>query len=142
MQIKVRYADKEIDKLKKIAVGDLIDLRCAEDIDMKQGEFKLVSLGIAMQLPEGYEAHVYSRSSTLNKHGVILANSVGLIDASYCGNDDIWYAPLYAIRDTHIDKNTRIVQFRIVKNQPEIEFVEVEDLGNENRGGIGSTGDK
>ncbi len=142
MQIKIRYADKEIDKLEKIAVGDLIDLRIAEDVDMKQGEYKLVSLGIAMQLPEGYEAHVYARSSTPKKHGVILANSVGIIDTSYCGNDDIWQAPLYAIRDTHIDKNTRIAQFRIVKNQPEIEFIEVEDLGNESRGGIGSTGEK
>ena len=140
MQINIKYIDKEIDKLEKIAVGDLIDLRVAEDVDMKQGEYRLVSLGIAMQLPEGYEAHVYARSSTPKKHGVILANSVGIIDMSYCGNDDIWYAPLYAIRDTHIDKNTRIVQFRIVKNQPEIEFVEVDELMNESRGGIGSTG--
>ena len=142
MQIKIRYADKEIDKLERITVGDLIDLRCAEDVDMKQGEYKRISLGIAMQLPEGYEAHVYARSSTPEKHGIILANSVGIIDCSYCGTNDIWQLPAYAIRDTHIDKNTRVAQFRIVKNQPEIEFLEVEELKDKDRGGLGSTGEK
>ena len=140
MKIKIRYADKEIDRLEKISVGDLIDLRCAEDVDMKQGEYKLISLGVAMKLPEGYEAHVYARSSTPKKHGIMVANSVGIIDSSYCGNNDIWQMPAYAIRDTHIDKNTRIAQFRIVKNQPEIEFEEVEELEDADRGGIGSTG--
>lgn len=142
MQIKIRYADKEIDKLEKIAVGDLIDLRAAEDVDMKQGELRLISLGIAMELPEGYEAHVYARSSTASKYGILVANAVGLIDSSYCGNNDIWKLNAYAIRDTHIDKNTRIAQFRIVKNQPEIEFVEVEELDGTDRGGFGSTGTK
>lgn len=142
MQIKIKYIDKEIEKLGKITVGDMIDLRCAEDVDMKQGEFKYISLGIAMQLPEGYEAHLYNRSSTPKKHGIMIANSVGIIDNSYCGNNDVWMFPAFAMRDTHIDKNTRIAQFRIMKSQPEIEFVEVEDLGNDDRGGLGSTGEK
>lgn len=140
MQIKIRYADKEIDKLEKITQGDLIDLRCAENVDMKQGELRLISLGVAMQLPEGYEAHLYARSSTPQKYGIIVANSVGIIDSSYCGTNDIWKVSAYAIRDTHIDKNTRIAQFRIIKNQPEIEFVEVEELDGKDRGGFGSTG--
>ena len=140
MEIKIRYADKEIDKLEKITQGDLIDLRCAEDVDMKQGELRLISLGIAMQLPENYEAHIYPRSSTAKKFGIIVANSVGIVDNSYNSDTDVWKLNAYAIRDTHIDKNTRIAQFRIVENQPEIEFVEVESLGNEARGGFGSTG--
>lgn len=141
MQIKVKYL-ADITHLEKISVGDLIDLRCAEDVELKQGEYKLIPLGLAMELPKGYEAHVYSRSSTPAKCGVMLANSVGIIDNSYCGDNDQWYAPVVAIRDTTIPKDTRICQFRIVENQPEIEFVEVETLGNDDRGGIGSTGEK
>jgi dUTP pyrophosphatase len=140
MQIKIRYADKEIDKLEKIAVGDLIDLRCAEDVDMKQGEYKLVSLGIAMQLPEGYEAHVVPRSSTFKKWGILQANSVGIIDNSYSGTNDIWRFPAIAMRDTVINKNDRICQFRIIKRQPTVEFNEVDTLDSVDRGGFGSTG--
>ena len=95
-----------------------------------------------MQLPENYEAHIYPRSSTAKKFGIIVANSVGIVDNSYNSDSDVWKLNAYAIRDTHIDKNTRIAQFRIVENQPEIEFVEVESLGNEARGGFGSTGSK
>ena len=140
MKIRIKYLNKDIDKLEKISVGDLIDLRCAEDVEMKQGEYKLIPLGIAMELPQGYEAHVYARSSTPAKHGIMVANSVGIIDCSYCGDEDEWKCPAIAIRDTFIPKNTRICQFRIVENQPTIEFEEVEVLGNKNRGGIGSTG--
>lgn len=139
MQIKIKYLT-DIEKIEKIKVGDMIDLRCAEDIEMHKGEFKLIPLGVAMELPEGYEAHVYPRSSTFKKHKILLSNSVGVIDCSYNGDGDQWQFPAYAMEDTFIPKNTRICQFRIFENQPDIELVEVELLGNENRGGIGSTG--
>lgn len=139
MQIKIKYLT-DIDRIEKIKVGDMIDLRCAEDIEMHKGEFKLIPLGVAMELPEGYEAHVYPRSSTFKKHKILLSNSVGVIDCSYNGDGDQWQFPAYAMEDTFIPKNTRICQFRIFENQPNIELVEVESLGNENRGGIGSTG--
>lgn len=139
MQIKIKYLT-DIDRIEKIKVGDMIDLRCAEDIEMHKGEFKLIPLGVAMELPEGYEAHVYPRSSTFKKHKILLSNSVGVIDCSYNGDGDQWQFPAYAMEDTFIPKNTRICQFRIFENQPDIELVEVESLGNEDRGGIGSSG--
>ena len=139
MQIKIKYLT-DIEKIEKIKVGDMIDLRCAEDIEMHKGEFKLIPLGVAMELPEGYEAHVYPRSSTFKKHKILLSNSVGVIDCSYNGDGDQWQFPAYAMEDTFIPKNTRICQFRIFENQPDIELVEVESLGNEDRGGIGSSG--
>ena len=142
MKIKVKYFDKEITKLEKITKGDLIDLRVSETVELKQGEYRLLPLGIGMKLPQGYEAHVYPRSSTPSKFGIMLANSVGIIDESYCGNNDMWYAPVIAIRDTKIEKDSRICQFRIVEHQPVFEFEEVEELEDEDRGGIGSTGEK
>ena len=142
MKIKIKYFEKDMERLGKISVGDLIDLRLAEDVELKAGEYRLLRLGVAMELPKGYEAHVYARSSTPSKYGIMLANSVGIIDCSYCGDNDEWKAPVYAIRDTKIEKNTRICQFRVVENQPEIEFEEVDVLGNADRGGIGSTGEK
>lgn len=142
MKIRIKYLSKDIDKIEKISVGDLIDLRCAEDTVIKKGELKLIPLGIAMELPKGYEAHVYPRSSTYKKHKILLSNSVGIIDESYCGDNDQWCFPAYATEDTFIEKNTRICQFRIFEHQPAIEFEEVEVLGNSDRGGIGSTGTK
>lgn len=142
MKIRVKYLSKDIDKIEKISVGDLIDLRCAEDTVIKKGELKLIPLGIAMELPKGYEAHVYPRSSTYKKHKILLSNSVGIIDESYCGDNDQWCFPAYATEDTFIEKNTRICQFRIFEHQPTIEFEEVEVLGNSDRGGVGSTGTK
>lgn len=138
--IKVRYADNELIRLEKIVKGDWIDLRSAEDVELKSGEYKLISLGVAIELPQGYEAHVVPRSSTFKNFGIIQANSVGIIDNSYCGNNDIWHFPAIALRDTIIHKNDRICQFRIVQNQPQLNIVEVDNLDNENRGGIGSTG--
>lgn len=137
--INIKYFS-DIEKVQKISVGDLIDLRASEDIELKKGEYHLIPLGVAMQLPKGYKANVYPRSSTYKNFGIILANSVGQIDESYCGDNDQWRFPAIALRDTVIHKNDRICQFEIVKKQPEIEFVEVETLGNEDRGGIGSTG--
>lgn len=142
MEIKVKYFDKEIDKLEKIAKGDLIDLRSAETVEMKAGEYRLIKLGIGIKLPKGFEAHVYPRSSTFKNFGIILANSVGIIDNSYCGDDDQWCFPAIALRDTVIHKNDRICQFRIMENQPELEFIEVDKLDDVSRNGIGSTGIK
>ena len=138
--IKVKYLADNLIHLNKIDKGDWIDLRCAQDTEMKAGEFKLIPLGVAMQLPEGYEAHVVPRSSTYKNFGIIQTNHMGVIDESYCGDNDQWYFPAYALRDTIIYKDDRICQFRIVKKQSDIEFEEVESLYNTDRGGIGSTG--
>lgn len=140
--IKIKYFDKEIDKIEKINKGDLIDLRAAETVEMKKGDFKLIKLGVGMKLPDGYKANMYPRSSTYKNFGIILANSVGQIDNSYSGDSDEWKFPAIALRDTVIHKNDRICQFEIQKIQPEIEFEEVEHLDEESRGGIGSTGTK
>ena len=137
--IKIKYL-RDIEKVKEISVGDWIDLRAAEDVTMKAGEFKMIPLGVAMELPEGYEALVAPRSSTFKKYGVILANSIGIIDESYKGDNDEWNFLAFAVRDTEIRKNERICQFRIIKHQPKVYLLEVETLDNPDRGGIGSTG--
>lgn len=141
-QIKIKYFDKDMQKLEKIQKGDLIDLRSAEDVELKKGEFKLIPLGVGMKLPEGYKANVYPRSSTFKNFGIIMTNSVGQIDNSYSGDNDEWKFPALAMRDTVIHKNDRICQFEIQKIQPEIEFIEVEKLDDTDRGGVGSTGTK
>lgn len=138
--IKIKYFDNEIDKIEKFSKGDWIDLRSAETVHLKRGEFHLIPLGVGMKLPDGYEAHVVPRSSTFKNFGVIQTNHMGVIDGSYCGDNDQWVMPVIAMRDTTINKNDRICQFRIMKNQPEIEFEEVEHLNEQSRGGIGSTG--
>lgn len=137
--IKIKYFT-DIEKVEKISQGDLIDLRAAEDVEMEAGDFKLIPLGVAMELPKGYKANVYPRSSTYKNFGIILANSVGQIDESYKGDNDEWKFPAIALRDTIIHKNDRICQFEIVKKMPPIKFEEVETLNNADRGGIGSTG--
>lgn len=139
MEIKIKYFT-DIEKIGKIEQGDWIDLRAAEDVEMKVGDLKYIPLGIGMILPDGYEAHVVPRSSTPKKFGIMCANSIGIIDNSYSGENDQWAFPAYAIRDTVIHKNDRICQFRIVENQPMIEFTEVEHLNDVSRGGFGSTG--
>lgn len=138
--IKIKYHDPDVLRIDKIKKGDWIDLRSAEDITLKAGEFHLISLGVSIQVPEGYESILAPRSSTFKNFGIIQVNSIGVIDESYCGDDDIWMFPAYAIRDTKINKNDRICQFRIIKHQPEVEIETVETLGNENRQGFGSTG--
>lgn len=137
--IMIKYL-RDIKKIERFNVGDWIDLRAAEDITMKAGEYKMIPLGVAMQLPEGYEALVAPRSSTFKKYGLLLANSIGIIDETYKGDNDEWNFLAYAMRDTVIHKNERICQFRIIQHQPLIHLIEVETLGNPNRGGIGSTG--
>lgn len=139
LNIKIKYF-ADIEKIKTIEKGDWIDLRAAETTKLKKGEFKLIPLGIGMELPEGYEAHVVPRSSTYKNFKIIETNSMGIIDNSYCGDNDQWFFPAYALEDTIINKNDRICQFRIVEKQPKIQFEEVNELKNPDRGGHGSTG--
>jgi dUTP pyrophosphatase len=141
-KIKIKYFTDEIYEVVKIGKGDLIDLRAAKDIELKAGEYKLIPLGVAMKLPKGYKANLYPRSSTYKNFGIILANSVGQIDSSYCGDNDQWMFPAIALRDTVIHRNDRICQFEIQKIQPGIKFEKVKSLSKTNRGGIGSTGVK
>lgn len=139
--IKVKYFTEEIDKLAYIdGKSDWIDLRASEEVTMKKGEFKLIPLGVAMELPEGYEAHIVPRSSTFKNFGILQTNHCGIIDRSYCGDNDMWRMPALAVRDTVIHVNDRICQFRIMKNQPVLQFEQVEHLSNRDRGGFGSTG--
>lgn len=138
-KIKVKY-HADIEPIEKLSVGDWIDLRLAEDVAMEGGNFELLSLGVSMKLPDGYEAVVIPRSSTFVRYGLIQANSVGLIDNSYCGDNDVWKFPALATQYVEIPKNTRICQFRIHKKMDDVEFVTVDHLGGEDRGGFGSTG--
>jgi dUTP pyrophosphatase len=142
MQIKIKYFNKNLLKVNKIEKGDWIDLRAAKTVELKKDEFTLIPLGVGMELPEGYEAHVVPRSSTYKKFGVIETNSMGVVDESYKGDNDQWFFPAYALRDTVIEEGDRICQFRIMEKMPEVEFVEVDNLDNEDRGGHGSTGVK
>ena len=139
--VKIRYISKEIEKLRYIdGKSDWIDLRCAEEVDLKAGESRLIRLGICVELPEGYEAHIVPRSSTYRNFGIIQTNHMGVVDHSYCGDEDEWKYPVLAMRDTHLSVNDRICQFRIMEHQPAFDFVEVEKLGENDRGGFGSTG--
>ena len=139
--ITIKYFTDKIEKLTYIdGKSDWIDLRASEDVALKAGEFKLIPLGVAMKLPQGYEAHVVPRSSTFKNFGIIQTNHCGIIDESYCGDNDQWYFPAYALRDTEIHVNDRICQFRIMEHQPTIQFEETEKLTGADRGGIGSTG--
>ena len=142
-EIKIKYLNVDITRLEYIdGKSDWIDLRAAEEVELKAGEFKLIHLGVAMQLPEGYEAHIVPRSSTFKKWGIIQTNHCGIVDNSYCGPNDWWRMPVFALRDTKIEVNDRICQFRIQKNQPTLVFNEVEEMEANNRGGFGSTGTK
>lgn len=141
--IKIRYESDEIKRLEYAdGKGDWIDLRAAENVTLKKGEYKLISLGVAMELPKGYEALILPRSSTFKNFGILQANHCGVIDESYCSNEDVWKFPALAVRDTKISMNDRICQFRIIKHQPTILFEETDDLNNDTRGGFGSTGIK
>ena len=139
MEIKVKYLE-DILPIEVKDGSDWIDLRYAVKTELIAGQYKQIPLGVAIQLPAGYEAHVVPRSSTFKKYGVLLANGVGIIDGSYCGDNDQWHFLAYPTRDAVIEKNERICQFRIIKNQPEIDLKTVDVLGNPDRQGIGSTG--
>ena len=140
MEIKIKYHNPNLEKISLSAVGDWIDLRSAEHVELKAGEFRFISLGVSMKLPEGYEAHIAPRSSSFRKWGFLQVNSVGVVDNSYSGNGDVWMLPVYATRDAVIEENDRICQFRIMQRMPPVTFVEVEALDKQDRGGFGSTG--
>ena len=140
MEIKIKYHNSELEKLRSLTIGDWIDLRAAERVELKAGEFRLISLGVSMKLPEGYEAHIAPRSSSFAKWGFLQVNSVGVVDNSYAGTNDIWKLPVYATRDAVIEVNDRICQFRIMERMPQIIFTEVDALDDADRGGFGSTG--
>lgn len=139
--IRIKYFTDRIEKLAYIdGKSDWIDLRASEEVSLKAGDFALIPLGVAMELPTGYEAHLVPRSSTFKTWGLLQTNSMGVVDSSYCGDNDMWRMPVYATRDVVIHVNDRIAQFRIMKNQPALVFDETEHLGNSDRGGFGSTG--
>lgn len=141
MDIRIKYFTDKIEKLRYIdGKSDWIDLRASETVTLKKGEFKLIPLGIAIQLPAGYEAHVVPRSSTFKNFGILQVNSMGIIDESYGGDDDQWFFPALAVRDTEIHAGDRICQFRIMEHQPAIRWIETDHLDGQNRGGFGSTG--
>lgn len=139
-KIKIKYFSNEIEKIQKIENGDWIDLRSAINIDLKAGDTAIIPLGVGMKLPDGYEAHIVPRSSTYKNFKIIQTNHQAVIDNSYCGNNDQWFYPVYAMEDTEIHINDRICQFRIMLKQPNIQFEECEILENVDRGGYGSTG--
>lgn len=119
---------------------DWCDLYTYEDVTLHAGDFRIISLGVSMRLPEGYEANIVARSSTFKRWGILQTNAFSVIDESYCGNDDDWGYPVYATRDVTIPKGTRLCQFRINKKQPVIVFEEINDLKSSARGGFGTSG--
>lgn len=154
--IRIKYFEGA-KKLKKISNGDWIDLYANKDMFIPEGTRAMIPLGVAMELPEGYEAHLAPRSSTFKTWGIIQTNSVGVVDHSYMGDNDQWHMPVYCMfgkdklcdddgvtisHGTYIHRGDKIAQFRIMEVQPTIEFEEVDHLGNEDRGGFGSTGTK
>lgn len=142
LQIKIKYFSDDLEKISKVSIGDWIDLRCSEDVTLKKGEHCYIPLGVAMELPKGYEAWLTSRSSMAKKFNICHCDDLGVIDGSYCGDNDMWHLPVIAVADTTIHKNERICQFRIHEVMPEVEFLEVSSLGNPDRGGLGSSGTK
>ena len=140
MKVYIKYFSKEVQKIEKIEKGDWIDLRSAVHVTLKAGDYMYVGLGIGMILPDGYEAHLAPRSSTFKNFGILVPNSPGIIDNSYCGEQDEWKLPVLAMRDTEICINDRICQFRIVEKQPSFSLIETDHLSSESRGGFGSTG--
>lgn len=140
LQIKIKYFSPDTPRLQRIEKGDWIDLYAASTIELKQFEFKLIPLGIAMKLPEGFEAHLAPRGSTFKNFGVIQTNSVGVIDETFCGDNDQWFFPALAMRDTKIEAGQRLCQFRIMRKMPYFEFDVVETMTDPDRGSHGSTG--
>ena len=140
-KLKIKYHVKELEKLRYIdGKSDWIDLRVAENVSMKQGEYRLISMGISVEIPKGYEMLIVPRSSAYKNFGILQTNAMGVVDESFCGDNDIIHMPILAMRDTEIHINDRIGQFRLMPHQPEVHFLEVDHLDNEDRGGFGTTG--
>jgi len=140
MKIKIKYFEGA-QPLEQFSQGNWVDLRSNIDIEMKYREFALIPLGVAMQLPNNFEAYIVPRSSTFKNFGIIQTNHMGVVDFAYSGSEDQWFFPAYALRIAKIKKGDRICQFRIQQIQPNITFIESE-LSPINRGGHGSTGIK
>ena len=140
VKIPIVYHSAEIEKIRQIKGNDWIDLRAAEKVVLKAGESAKISLGVSMKLPHGYEAHLQPRSSTFDNWGIVQTNSVGQIDKAYGGTNDIWKMPVLAVRDTVINVNDRICQFRVMRVQPKVVLCETNELDPHDRGGFGSTG--
>ena len=142
--VKILYHTPYVPELEHKEIGDWVDLYTAEKVSMYAGDFALIPLGVSMKLPEGYEAHVVPRSSTFKNWGILQANSIGIIDATYCGDNDEWKFPAYATKTVEIPAGTRLCQFRLVPTMRSdigtVEFEAVEHLSDEDRGGFGSTG--
>ncbi len=140
-KLKIKYHVKELEKLRYIdGKSDWIDLRVAENVSMKQGEYRLISMGISVEIPKGYEMLIVPRSSAYKNFGILQTNAMGVVDESFCGDNDIIHMPILAMRDTELHINDRIGQFRLMPHQPEVHFIEVDHLDNEDRGGFGTTG--
>lgn len=146
MELHVKYFDPSIPPLKRIFVGDWIDLRTREDVVMECGTYRNIPLNVAIKLPDGYEAIMAPRSSTFKNFGILMANGIGVIDETYCGDDDEWQFPAYALNipghhdRVWIPKGMRIAQFRIIEHQPIFDIRTVVSHGEKNRGGFGTTG--
>lgn len=140
-KLKIKYHVKELEKLRYIdGKSDWIDLRVAENVSIKQGEYRLISMGISVEIPKGYEMLIVPRSSAYKNFGILQTNAMGVVDESFCGDNDIIHMPILAMRDTELHINDRIGQFRLMPHQPEVHFIEVDHLDNEDRGGFGTTG--
>ena len=142
LNVDIIYHNPNMPKLEKIDKGDWIDLRASVGGSFKAGDFALIDLGVSMRLPDGYEAHIAPRSSTFKNWGIIQTNSIGVVDNSYSGTNDVWKMPCFFTRDTVIEPNDRICQFRIVKKMEPVSFTEVTGLNSTDRGGFGSSGRK
>lgn len=138
-EVLVMYHNKAMTEIEVNPFGNFVDLRAAETVEFKKGDFKLVDLGVSMKLPMGYWGQLVVRSSVFKNYGLIQTNGFGVIDTTYCGEEDHWKLPLYATRDTVVNFNDRIAQFRVVRDQP-FAILEVDKLNTEARGGFGSTG--
>lgn len=146
MKIKIKYL-QDATRMNKITKGNWIDVYAYQDTFVPEGERAMINLGFALELPKGWEGHLAPRSSTFKTWGVIQTNSVGVVDDTYIGDNDIWHMPVYCLQAKHdngtwIKKGDKIGQFRIMEVMPEIEFEEVESFGNQDRGGFGTTGVK
>lgn len=142
LNIDIVYHNPNMPKLEKVDNGDWIDLRASVGGAFKKGDFALIDLGVSMRLPEGYEAHIAPRSSTFKHWGIIQCNSVGVVDNSFSGTNDVWKMPCFFTKDTVIEPNDRICQFRIIKKMEPVSFTEVTELNSTDRGGFGSSGKK
>jgi dUTP pyrophosphatase len=142
MELKIKYHVIDLERIKQVKGSDWMDLRAASTVEMKQGEHKLIPLGVSIKLPYNHEANIVPRSSTFKNFGIIQANHFGVVDEDYSANGDQWFFSAIALRDTVINKNDRICQFRINKKQPKLDIIEVDDLGDDVRGGFGSSGVK